>query len=122
MKRPVFLNLMQIELPAGALTSILHRISGVALAAGVPAAVYLLDCSLRSEQAFAEVTVLLGHAAVKVATVLLIWALANHALAGVRHLLTEFNVGSSLPAARRSAWAANATGVAVALFAAAVLL
>ena len=32
--RPVFLNLTQIELPAGALTSILHRITGVASSVG----------------------------------------------------------------------------------------
>jgi succinate dehydrogenase / fumarate reductase, cytochrome b subunit len=120
--RPMFLNLMQIELPVGALTSILHRITGVVLAAGVPAALYLLDRSLQSEQGFAEVISLLGHAAGKAAAVLLIWALAHHALAGVRHLLTDFNVGSPLRTARRSAWVVNAAGVAVGLVAAGVLL
>lgn len=120
--RPVFLNLMQIELPVGALTSILHRITGVVLAAGVPAALYLLDRSLQSEQGFAEVIGLLGSAAGKAAAVLLIWALAHHALAGVRHLLTDFNVGSPLRTARRSAWVVNAAGVAVGLVAAGVLL
>jgi succinate dehydrogenase / fumarate reductase cytochrome b subunit len=119
--RPVFLNLMQIELPVGALTSIVHRITGVILAAGVPAGIYLLDRSLQSEAGFAEVTGLFGRAAVKAAAVVLIWALAHHALAGVRHLLTDFNVGSPLRAARRSAWAVNVAGVAVALFAVGVL-
>jgi succinate dehydrogenase / fumarate reductase cytochrome b subunit len=120
--RPVFLNLMRIELPVGALTSILHRITGVVLAAGVPAGIYLLDRSLQSEQGFAEVRDLLGHGAVRAAAALLVWALAHHALAGVRHLLTDFNVGSPLRLARRSAWVVNVAGVAVALFAAGVLL
>lgn len=120
--RPVFLNLMQIELPVGALTSILHRITGIVLAAGVPSGIYLLDRSLQSERGFAEVTALLGHGAVKAAAVVLLWALAHHALAGVRHLLTDFNVGSPLRPARRSAWVVNVAGVAVALLAAGVLL
>lgn len=120
--RPVFLNLAQIELPAGALTSILHRITGVVLAAGVPAGIYLLDRSLQSEQGFAEVAGLLGDAAGKAAAVVLVWALAHHALAGVRHLLTDFDVGSPLRVARRSAWAVNLAGAAVCLFAAGVLL
>jgi hypothetical protein len=54
--RPVFFNLMQIQMPVGALASIGHRLSGVLLAAGLPAAVWLLDISLRDEQGFAEVT------------------------------------------------------------------
>jgi succinate dehydrogenase / fumarate reductase cytochrome b subunit len=120
--RPVFLNLMQIELPVGALTSILHRITGVVLAAGVPAALYLLDRSLQSERGFVEVIGLLGSAAGKATAVLLIWALAHHALAGVRHLLTDFNVGSPLRTARRSAWVVNAGGVAVGLVAVGILL
>jgi succinate dehydrogenase / fumarate reductase cytochrome b subunit len=120
--RPVFLNLTQIELPAGALTSILHRITGVVLAAGVPAGIYLLDRSLQSEQGFAQVAAILGHAAGKAAAVVLVWALAHHALAGVRHLLSDFDVGSPLRVARRSAWAVNLAGAAVGLVAAGVLL
>ena len=48
-RRPVFLDLMRIQMPVGALTSIGHRISGVVLAASVPATVYLLGLSLRDE-------------------------------------------------------------------------
>ena len=51
----------------------------------------------------------------------LVWALAHHVLAGVRHLLTDFNVGSPLHPARRSAWVVNVAGAAVALFTAGVL-
>ena len=115
--RPVFLNLARIQMPVGALTSIWHRLSGILLAAGVPVGIYLLDLSLQNEQGFAEVTGLLRHGAVKVAIVLVVWALAHHVLAGVRHLLSDFDVGSPLRLARRSAWFVNLGGVAVALFA-----
>lgn len=120
--RPVFLKLTQIQMPVGALTSIGHRVSGIVLAASVPICVYLLERSLQHEQGFAEVTGLLSHWAFNVAVVLVVWALAHHMLAGIRHLLSDFIVGSPLRAARRSAWFVNLGGVAVALFAAAVLL
>lgn len=120
--RPVFSNLTQIQMPVGALTSIGHRVSGILLAASVPMGAYLLDRSLQNEQGFAEVTGLLSHGAVKVAMVLVVWALAHHVLAGVRHLLSDFDVGSPLRTARRSAWFVNLGGVVVALLAAGVLL
>lgn len=120
--RPVFLNLTQIQMPVGALTSIGHRVAGVILAAGAPVGVYLLDRSLQNEQGFAEVTGLLGHGAFKVAAALVVWALAHHLLAGLRHLLSDFDVGSPLRLARRSAWFVNLGGVAVALLSAGSLL
>jgi succinate dehydrogenase / fumarate reductase cytochrome b subunit len=120
--RPMFLNPMRIQMPVGALASILHRATGVLLAASVPFDVYLLDLSLRSEHAFAQMTNWLTLPAIKVVALVLIWALAHHALAGTRHLLTDIGIGSTLNAARRSAWLVNIGGVAVALFAAGVLL
>ncbi|MEJ7685709.1 MAG: succinate dehydrogenase, cytochrome b556 subunit [Variovorax sp.] len=120
--RPVFLNPMQVQMPVGAWTSIGHRVSGVLLAAGVPASVYLLDRSLRSGQAFADVSAMFERMPVKVVAVILLWALSHHLLAGVRHLLSDFNLGSPLRTARRSAWLVNAGGVAMAFLAAGVVL
>ena len=120
--RPVFLDLTQIQMPVGALTSIMHRVSGILLSASVPVGVYLLGRSLENEQGFEEVTSLLEHWVAKVAVTLVVWALAHHVLAGVRHLLSDFDVGSPLRRARRSAWFVNLGGVAVALLAAGVLL
>ncbi len=47
MRRPVFLNLTQIQMPVGAVTSITHRITGILLAIGIPFGIYLLDLSLQ---------------------------------------------------------------------------
>ena len=121
-RRPVFLNLTQIQMPVGALTSIGHRLTGVLLAVSVPLCVYLVDRSLQGQQGFEQVRALLDHGVFKIVVILMIWALAHHLLAGVRHLLTDFNVGSTLLSARRSAWGVNVAGAAVALLAAAVLL
>jgi len=117
-RRPVFLDLMRIQMPVGALTSIAHRITGVILALGVPFALYVLELSLRGPQTYAQVARALDHRAVRAAAVVLVWALAHHLLAGVRHLLSDIDIGSRLPAARRSAWIVNLGGVAVALAAA----
>lgn len=52
----------------------------------------------------------------------LVWVLAHHSLTGIRHLLSDIDIGSQLPAARRSAWIVNLGGVGAALLAAGVLL
>lgn len=121
-RRPVFLDLTKIRMPIGALTSIGHRISGVVLTIGVPVVVYLMAVSLEGEESFAHVSSQLRHAPVKAALVILVWAFSHHVLAGVRHLLSDFDIGSPLPSARRSAWLVNLGGVALAVLAGAVLL
>lgn len=122
MPRPVFFNLTQIQMPVGALTSILHRVTGVLLALGVPFGVHLLDRSLQSSQSFALLMGLFHHWAFKAVAIVFIWALAHHLLAGIRHMLGDIDVGSLLPAARRSAWIVNIGGVIVTMLAAGVVL
>jgi succinate dehydrogenase / fumarate reductase, cytochrome b subunit len=91
------------------------------LVASVPIAIYLLGLSLRDETGFSQVTALFTRFAVKAAMLFMVWALAQHVLGGVRHLLTDFGIGSPLRVARRSAWFVNLAAVAVALFAAGAL-
>lgn len=122
MRKVVFFNLWQIQLPVEALTSITHRISGVLLALGIPFGVYCLQLSLRDAQSYAQLTSLFDYYTVKGISLILMWALAHHILAGVRHLLSDVDIGSHLPAARRSAWLVNCAGVAIAVLAAAVFL
>ena len=121
LRRPVFLDLTQIQMPIGALTSIGHRISGVVLATGVPAGAYLFALSLRDEGGFAQVAALFERFGFKAAAIVVLWALAHHVLSGIRHLLTDFDIGSPLRVARRSAWFVNLAGVAIALLAAGVM-
>jgi succinate dehydrogenase / fumarate reductase cytochrome b subunit len=121
-RRPVFFDLLHIQMPVGALTSITHRVTGVLLALAVPFTIYLLDLSLQGSNEYAHVIALFDKWFVKWGLILLIWSLAHHLLAGIRHLLSDIDVGSLLPAARRSAWIVNLTGVAIALLAAGTLL
>ena len=115
--RPVFLNLLQLQMPVGALTSIGHRLSGILLAASTPVLVYLLGHSLEGERGFSEVAAFMDYLPAKGVTALVVWALAHHILAGIRHMLSDINVGSPLRFARRSAYAVNIGGAGFALFA-----
>ena len=121
MRKAVFFNLTKIQMPVGAITSITHRITGILLAIGIPFGVYLLDQSLRDPQSYVWVTQLFAHPPFKVVALAFIWALAHHLFAGVRHLLSDIDIGSRLPAARRSAWSVNFCGIAVAMLAAGAL-
>ena len=109
-------------MPVGALTSITHRVTGILLALGIPFSIYILDQSLRGPESYTWSIGLLDTWAFKAPAIVLIWALAHHLLAGIRHLLSDIDVGSLLPAARRSAWIVNAGGLVVALLAAGALL
>ncbi len=115
MSRPVFFDLLRIQMPVGALTSIAHRVSGVLLAFGIPLGLYALQCSLAGEPSYDRLAALASGPLFKAAAILWVWALSHHLLAGVRHLLMDVGIGSHLPQARRSAWAVNISGFAMAL-------
>ncbi len=120
--RPVFLDLTKIRLPLTAVASIGHRISGVLLFLAIPFLIYFLDLSLRGPSGFAYVIRLLDGWPLRLLSVLLIWALAHHLFAGIRHLLLDIACGVSRESARRSAWMVNAGGLVVLLVAAGALL
>jgi succinate dehydrogenase / fumarate reductase cytochrome b subunit len=120
-RRPVFFNLTQIQMPVGSLTSIIHRLTGILLALGMPFTIYLLALSLQGPQGYAQVAGMFGKPAFKILALLFIWALTHHLLAGVRHLLSDIDIGSHLPTARRSAWIVNCSAAAIALLSAGAL-
>jgi succinate dehydrogenase / fumarate reductase, cytochrome b subunit len=103
-KRPIFLNLLTIRLPIGAVVSIAHRITGVLLVLLLPLAVYLLQLSLESPAAFDRTLSLVDSAPGRLTVLLLVWVFAQHFFAGIRHLLLDIDIGVELKIARRSAW------------------
>lgn len=102
--RPVFLNLLQIRLPLPGVVSIAHRISGVFLFLAIPLFLLLFQRSLQGEAGFAETLVWLRNPLVMLITLVVVWSLLHHLLAGIRYLLIDLEVGVDRPAARRSAW------------------
>lgn len=105
--RPRFLNLLRIRMPVGAITSIAHRLSGILLFLCIPLAAFLLELSLRGPEGFERAAQLLSSPPLRLAQLILAWALAHHLLAGIRFLLIDVEVGVARPAARASALAVN---------------
>lgn len=102
-KRPVNLDLLTIRQPLAAISSILHRISGVIVFFGIAGLLCLLDVSLTSEDEFNAVQA----AALSPVMRFLLWgvlsALAYHCVAGVKHLLLDLGLGESKEGGPRGA-------------------
>lgn len=102
--RPFFLNLVKIRLPVTGFVSIFHRISGLLLFLAIPFSVYLLDLSLQGESGFNKTTDILNMPLIKMASVILLWSILHHFIAGIRFLLTDFDIGLEKRQATLYAW------------------
>jgi succinate dehydrogenase / fumarate reductase cytochrome b subunit len=100
--RPVYLDLFRIHLPLPGWVSFLHRVSGALLFLALPAGVWLLSVSLSGEEGYRRISDGVAHPLARVSTLLLVWALSHHFLAGVRHLALDIHWGEDLVSARRS--------------------
>jgi succinate dehydrogenase / fumarate reductase cytochrome b subunit len=112
---PVYLNLLRIRFPVGAVTSIAHRISGVLLFLSLPVLIYLLDLSLQSPGGFEKALTYLNNCWFEAGLVLVVWSFIHHLLSGIRFLLIDIEKGVTLQAARRSAWLVNLCAPALTL-------
>ena len=112
-ERPVFINLLQIRFPIGALLSILHRVTGVVLVLAIPLLVYLLQLLNSGESGFAEGRSLLQSIPGKLAVSLILWTLIQHTLSGIRHLLMDLDFGYQKNVARNTARIAFALSISL---------
>ena len=101
--RPINLDLTTVKFPLPAITSILHRISGVGLFFGIGVMLYFLQLSLESEAGFERVLELLRATPVKLTIWLILAGLLYHLIAGIKHLLMDWGLGESREGALRGA-------------------
>lgn len=110
-KRPVNLDLGKFHFPLPAITSILHRVSGIVIFFGVAFMLYGLDLSLSGEEGYQHVSELLNGFFAK----LIIWgilsALLYHLVAGIKHLLMDMGMGEELESGRLAAKATLAIAI-----------
>lgn len=102
--RPFFLNLIKIRLPIPGVVSIFHRVSGIFLFLAIPFYVYVLDVSLQGAQGFQQSAELLSQPFSKLVLLILLWSLVHHFFAGIRFLLTDFDIGLDKASSKKTAW------------------
>jgi len=103
-KRPVNLDLRTIKQPLPAITSILHRISGVALFFGAIFMMYALSLSLESSQGFDEASLMLSESFfAKLIAWGLVSALLYHFIAGIKHLIMDAGYCEEIESGRAAA-------------------
>jgi succinate dehydrogenase / fumarate reductase cytochrome b subunit len=104
--RPVNLNLLTISLPIIGMSSILHRISGLAVFFSFPLVVWLFSISLKSEESFMLLSSLYQESILlKLIGYLVLLAFTYHLLAGFKKLMSDaFGVGETLESGRALSW------------------
>lgn len=101
--RPRHLALWKIRFPIGAIASIGHRASGALLLLSMPFLPDVLRSSLHDAQRFDEWLAATRSPLGSAMVFAISWALFHHLLAGLRHLLMDIGIGTSLHNGRRSA-------------------
>ena len=116
-KRPVNLDLGKFHFPLPAITSILHRVSGIIIFVGVAFLLYGLDLSLSGEEGFGRVSDLLNSFFAKLIVWGILSALLYHLVAGIKHLLMDMGIGEELESGRIAAKATLAIAIILILLA-----
>tara|TARA_R110002074_G_scaffold1477_6_gene8733 strand:+ start:340 stop:714 length:375 start_codon:yes stop_codon:yes gene_type:complete len=116
-KRPVNLDLSKFHFPLPAITSILHRVSGIIIFVGVAFMLYGLQLSLSGEEGFSRVSGLLDSFLAKLITWGILSALLYHLVAGIKHLLMDMGIGEELESGRLAAKATVVISVILILLA-----
>ncbi|NDH09180.1 MAG: succinate dehydrogenase, cytochrome b556 subunit [Gammaproteobacteria bacterium] len=101
--RPINLDLRTLHFPVMAITSIMHRVSGIIIFILLPFMIYFLQLSLGSKESYLHMLELLDKSFYK----LIVWgflsALVYHFMAGVRHMIADYGYGETVGVAKKTA-------------------
>jgi succinate dehydrogenase / fumarate reductase, cytochrome b subunit len=112
--RPVNLNLAAFSWPITAISSGLHRITGILLFLAIPYCLWLLQSSLTAT-GFTQVKALLSGGIAKFIIWVILSMLAYHVVAGIRHIMMDAGIGESLEGGRRGSYIVLILGVIMAV-------
>lgn len=113
--RPLSPHLQAYRLPMAAITSIMTRITGHALVAGILLLVWWLAAAVASGPAFAWADWVLRSWIGFIVMTGAMWALWFHLLSGIRHLFYDAGYGFEIKTAHQSSWAIIIGSVVLAL-------
>lgn len=99
--RPVNLDISTISLPITAISSILHRISGILIFAGVAVLLWVLQQSLASEDSFNQLKECLSGGFFRLVLWVIVSGVIYHFVAGVKHLIMDLGIGETLEGGKR---------------------
>ncbi|WP_428249874.1 succinate dehydrogenase, cytochrome b556 subunit [Ferrovibrio sp.] len=116
-ERPLSPHLQVYRLPITAITSILHRITGVGLGLGTLLLAWWLIAAAAGPSYFALVQAVLGSWLGRLIMLGFTWALFYHLCNGIRHLAWDLGHGYEKAVAARSAWIVIIASVALTLLA-----
>lgn len=103
--RPVNLNLFTIRFPATAISSILHRLSGVILFLFIAMMLWALSASLTSPTSFDQLHQTFTNSfTLRFFVWVCLSSLLYHFIAGVRHLIMDLGYGETIRGGRFSAY------------------
>jgi succinate dehydrogenase / fumarate reductase cytochrome b subunit len=101
--RPKYMNLFILgsKMSITAKVSILHRISGLLLAAMIPLILFALHCSLTNADFY---QLLHNSLLLKIIYFIILWMFVYHACSGVRFLFIDLHKGVEITVAKKTAW------------------
>ena len=102
-QRPINLDLRTIRQPVAAISSILHRVSGVITLFALAILLWLLSYSLSSPAGFSAVVDILDGFFVWIIMWGILTALAYHIVGGIRHMVMDLGHGVELEESALSA-------------------
>lgn len=95
--------------------SIVHRATGIVLYAGVLLLVWWLIAAAISESYFDMVQAFFGHWFGRLVLFGFTWALVQHMIGGIRHLIWDIGKGFELPSAELGAKLSVASSIVIAI-------
>ncbi len=93
-------SIRHYRFPITAISSILHRLSGVLLFVLIPFIIWVLDVSLRDAAGFASVKETLTSGFVGFVVWFFLTGITYHMFAGIRHLFMDIGTGESMCVAK----------------------
>lgn len=114
--RPVNLDLLTIKQPVTAISSILHRITGVVLFLAIPFILWGLSQTLTSAETYSNLEQQLATNGGKFIVWAILSSLTYHVIAGFRHLVMDLGIGETIETAKLTSTLTIILGVAGAIF------